>query len=230
MPDQREAADLAALREEVRSRAVLQLQVDGIPTKFFDQRGSLAACHRAGWFYEPAMLQRIAENDRPGVYLDVGANMGNHTAFFAQHCPSTTVHAFEPLDFIYASLVENVALNELSKVVLHQYGLGQAPGEFTTQMGNRSFQIHCRRLDDLAIEGPIAVVKVDIEGMELAFVKGAAETLRRERPLVYVEAHSQVELAQLDVALGGLSFRRTGRVFNASPTYEFAPENDPLLT
>jgi FkbM family methyltransferase len=225
-----ETAEMATLREEVRSRDILELEVGGVRTRFFDARGSLAACHRAGWFYEPKMLNRIADLARKGVYLDVGANMGNHTVFFAQHCPATAVHSFEPLNFIFALLEENVRLNDLSNVSLYPFGLGAVDGEFKTQMGRRTFPIACRRLDDLRIEGPLAVVKVDIEGMELQFLRGAQKTLLRERPLIYLEAHTDAELADLETALAGLSYRRTGRVFNATPTYEFAPDGDALLS
>lgn len=229
MADEQGYERLDALREEMRARDVIHMEVSGIQTRFFDQQGALAACHRRGWFYEPAMLEHIAHQAREGAYLDVGANIGNHTVFFAQHCPATVVHAFEPLDFIFANLAENIALNQLSNVKLYRHGLGEQAGEFPTQMGNRVFQITCRRLDELRLTGPIAVVKVDIEGMESSFLRGAAETLRVERPLLYIEAHTSGEVQDLDRTLAALAYRRTGKVFNASPTYEFAPEEDPLL-
>lgn len=220
---------VGGLRREVRARPVIDLEVAGVSTKFYDQQGALAACHRGGYFYEPNMLQHIAALGRSGVYVDVGANIGNHTVFFAQHCPATVVHAFEPLDFIYANLIENVTLNGLSNVELHQHGLGDTVGRFPTQMGNRVFEVACERFDDLHVEGPLAVVKVDIEGMELAFLRGASRSLQLERPLLYIEAHTPGEVEALDGELQNLAYRRTGRVFNASPTYEFAPDEDPLL-
>jgi FkbM family methyltransferase len=228
---------LAALREEARGRELLDIEVDGVKTRFYDQGGKLADCHRIGEFYEAAMLNRIAALGREGVYLDVGANVGNHTAFFAQHCPSTSVHAFEPLDFVAAILAENVAVNELTdKVFIHQFGLGETPGDVTVKMGQRTYSFGCRRLDDVfadssggALDGPLAVLKVDIEGMEVPFFRGAAGTLRRERPLIYVEAGTPPELAELRALLGELDYRPTGQCFNATATYEFAPAGDPLL-
>jgi FkbM family methyltransferase len=205
---------LDEMRADVRAREVVTLDVDGIRTSFFDQRGALAACHRKGWCYEPAMLARIAGLGRPGAYLDVGANLGNHTVFFAQHCPATTVHAFEPVDVALAMLVENVALNGLTNVSVHPFGLSAQEGQFETQVGNRRFAISCRRLDDLHLDGPLAVVvKVDVEGMELDVVRGAERTLRRDLPLMYVEAHSTERLAELEATLGGIGLQRTGRVF-----------------
>jgi FkbM family methyltransferase len=241
------AERLAALRAEARSRELLDLEVGGVKTRFYDQGGRLADCHRIGVFYEAAMLNRIAELGREGVYVDVGANVGNHTAFFAQHCPSTSVHAFEPLDFVSAILAENVAVNELTdKVVIHRFGLGETPGRVTVKMGKRTYSFGCRRLDDVmagmldsagvsgmldcaGVSGPLAVLKVDIEGMEVPFFRGAAETLRRERPLIYVEAGTAPEFAALRSLLAELDYRPTGLRFNATATYEFAPVGDPLL-
>lgn len=229
MPAEPAAKTLEELRSEVRASELIDFEVRGIKTRFFDQRGALAACHRAGTFYEYGMLVRIAELGRPGTYIDVGANIGNHTVFFAQHCPATVVHAFEPLDFVYAHLAEAVAVNGLTNVVLHQYGLGAKSGDVTICTGSDYYVIRCRRLDRIRIRGPVAVIKVDIEGMESAFIQGARRTLRRKRPVLYIEAQTETELASIEAALGRLSYRRTGRVFNATPTYEFARDGDPLL-
>jgi hypothetical protein len=45
----------------------------------------------------------------------------------------------------------------------------------------------CVRLDDFLGEGAVALIKIDVEGFELAALRGADETLRRDRPVLYVE-------------------------------------------
>ena len=47
-----------------------------------------------------------------------------------------------------------------------------------------------RRLDDLAL-GDVGFVKIDVEGHELAVLRGAAETLQRNRPPLLVEAEER---------------------------------------
>ena len=50
-----------------------------------------------------------------------------------------------------------------------------------------------RRLDGLAREcgwGPVAFVKIDVEGAEQLVLTGALELLRRDRPLLFIEVHS----------------------------------------
>jgi hypothetical protein len=81
------------------------------------------------------------------------------------------------------------------------------------------------RLDEL-IQKPVALIKLDIEGMELMALKGA-ERLLLGRPVVFAEAHSEEELDTMDELLGKRGYRATGRVFNASPTYEWVASSGP---
>jgi FkbM family methyltransferase len=50
-----------------------------------------------------------------------------------------------------------------------------------------------RRLDGLVREygwGPVALIKIDVEGAEQLVLTGALELLRRDRPLLFIEVHS----------------------------------------
>jgi Methyltransferase FkbM domain len=42
------------------------------------------------------------------------------------------------------------------------------------------------RLDDL-IDGPVDFIKIDVEGMEMAVLEGAAGLVARNRPDIYIE-------------------------------------------
>jgi hypothetical protein len=59
-----------------------------------------------------------------------------------------------------------------------------APG---TGTGLRRITVPSRRLDTLLPEGRIALVKCDVEGHELRCLAGAAETVRRSRPMWLLE-------------------------------------------
>lgn len=43
-----------------------------------------------------------------------------------------------------------------------------------------------RRLDDLAV-GPVDLLKIDVEGMEMAVLAGAETTIARDRPFLFIE-------------------------------------------
>ena len=172
------------------------------------------------------------------AYLNVGAHLGTHTVWFAMLCRAREVHAFEPVGRFADVVARNVALNGLSgRVTLHRVGLSDKAGRATNrlsaehQMGfmpdasvtDETFPIS--RLDDVVGPRKVSVVKLDVEGMEAAVLRGAPRLLAESRPVVYAEAHTEDLLAAIADALGPFGYTATGRVFNASPTHEFtAPQ------
>jgi hypothetical protein len=90
---------------------------------------------KKGELYEEPFLEYIRSLDLRGVYVDIGAHLGTHTVWFATMCPSTRVHAFEPLSRFADVVRRNVTLNELDgKVTLHQVGLSDRPGRATNTL------------------------------------------------------------------------------------------------
>lgn len=188
----------------------------------------------AGRVYEEQFLEHIRALDRSGVYVDIGAHLGTHTVWFASVCAATHVHAFEPVSRFAGVVQRNVTANDLEgRVTLHRVGLSDQAGRATNrlspehQMGfmadaiatDESFDIV--RLDDVIGRQPIAVIKLDVEGMEAAALRGAGRILSKWRPVVYAEAHTPEDVAEIEQALLPYGYRATGKVFNASPTYEF---------
>jgi 31-O-methyltransferase len=61
--------------------------------------------------------------------VDVGANVGVASAFFAYECGARTVHSFEPIPAAFAALRENV--RHFPACHAHNYGISSASGEAT---------------------------------------------------------------------------------------------------
>jgi len=150
--------------------------------------------------------------------LDVGANVGEVSLLSARRVgPSGRVIAFEPVDAIADALQANVDRNHLPQVEVHRLGLGDVAGSFDLYasyghapgaelnlgMGSlhgdpsvdrRIQSVEVRPLDvlvpSLALQR-IDFLKVDIEGAELACLRGAAETIVRFRPVIAVEVQIQ---------------------------------------
>jgi len=165
------------------------------------------------------MLEAIADLGRVGVYVDVGANIGNHSTYFEMFCPTTKVIAFEPLSSAFRVLEQVRDLNDLS-FETHQLGIGRERAHVLHTIFDTDYHFDVVALDDLGLTD-VAVVKIDIEGMEVPALEGMRETLRTSKPMLYVEAHTDQEVLAQSEVLDPLGYSRTGRVFNASPTYEW---------
>ena len=181
---------------------------------------------------------------RPGmVVLDIGANIGAHTLFFARAVgASGVVHAFEPQRIVYQALAANVALNSLTNVHCHQAILGERQGTLLvppidyTQANNfgglelggwsTGEPVQVVRLDDLGIER-CDFMKLDVEGMELDVLRGARALLRRCGPLLYVENDRPDRQAEVIREIGAqdyLMYWHPSPLFNPS-NYKGNPEN-----
>jgi FkbM family methyltransferase len=140
--------------------------------------------------------------------------------FFAQHCPAELVYAYEPREHIREELDANIALNKLQKkIIVEPWAVSDKVETFTLRLLQRDHEVESRRLDDL--HEKVAVIKIDVEGMETAVLDGAARLLRESRPFVFAEARTDPERDTLDACFAKYDYKATGRVFNATPTYEY---------
>lgn len=132
--------------------------------------------------------------------VDVGAHNGVYTYYLER--AGLHVEAFEPVPECQAVIaamrgditLHRVALSDGSGatelVVPLQYGapetqlahLGERAGE---QIGAR-LEVTVATLDSFALRD-VSIVKIDVEGHELAVLRGARETLGRDHPLLYME-------------------------------------------
>jgi FkbM family methyltransferase len=189
-----------------------------------------------GKVYEEDFLQRICDLGRAGVYVDIGAHLGTHTIWFAMQCPSTHVHAFEPVARFAEAVRTNVELNGLSgHVTVHEIGLAASrSGEASNHLSREhavgmssdapvAFDVVFRtaRLDDL-VRDRVAVIKLDVEGMEPQVLAGARRILDRDRPEVFAEAFTAVEREALEQALRPYGYRNAGKVSGTGqPVFRF---------
>ena len=139
--------------------------------------------------------------DRSKISLDVGANLGLYTYYLARY--SKHVHAFEPNPLPFDILQSVVPPN----VTAHQMALTDrtaAEVELIVPRGRRGWsnngpsldraregrygiaRVPAKRIGDLDF-GEIGFIKIDVEGHELWVLNGATETLRRDRPILFVE-------------------------------------------
>lgn len=146
------------------------------------------------------------------VVLDIGANLGSFARFLAKR--ATRVYAFEPIPQTYDFLTNNMRRLMLSNVqcmnlalsdcnqeqtmVIPTYRWGQEcwyDARIKTPQANpkwREFTISSRTLDSLNLP-PISFIKCDANFHELAVLRGALETIRRDHPSMLIEVNPDPE-------------------------------------
>lgn len=147
--------------------------------------------------WETGVVRRLL---RAGMcVVDVGANVGYFSVLASRLVgPSGLVVAVEPSPYAADRLRRTVEVNRLSNVRVEQIGLGATAGEATLfhplpdnhtpsmlgDIGTPGVRVPIRTLDECLPEwgvGRVDLLKVDVEGFEVAVLAGAAATLAAGR-------------------------------------------------
>lgn len=209
--DPQDAPSARAARVWARAREILsdetqitRAEIDGRKVAFATdmERDPIQKRHRAGAFYEPVELGWIAAHlPGGGTFVDIGANVGNHSLYAGLFCGAGRIIPFEPNPLAYRLLVLNVALNELSEQVVFDFiGVGASDLDEdgfamsariknlgAAKMLRDAGDIATVRPDDVLQDETPGVVKIDVEGMEMSVLRGLQKTIRRCRPVLIVE-------------------------------------------
>ena len=163
---------------------------------------------------------------RPGdVVLDIGANIGAFTLFFARAVqPGGLVVAYEPQRILFQVLCANLAINRLHNVEARRAALGESPGRMRLprlDYGREDNFGNVILKDEEAEAGePVGVetidamelarcslIKIDVEGMERQVLLGGGDTIERHRPVIYLENNIREKSPALIQILFDLGYR-----------------------
>lgn len=168
--------------------------------------------HMQGEFYEPEELEIIKRHFTfGGTFLDVGANVGNHSIFAAKFLHAARVIPLEVNPVAYQTLIANVMLNGLDDIVdLSRLGIGVS--DTASETGSITFGDHnigagrvsteggeLRLLpgDEIVGDTPVDFIKIDVEGMEMTVLAGLHDTIVRNRPRMFIEVDNENQEAFL---------------------------------
>ncbi len=149
--------------------------------------------------------------------LDCGANIGVHTVEWARHMHGWgQVHAFEAQERIYYALAGNIAINNCSNaratwaavgakggtldVPKVDYNLPSSFGSLELRKSatnedigqdirydkSGTYEVPMITLDSVKLS-QVDFIKIDVEGMEIDVLQGAAKLLKKHRPMMLIE-------------------------------------------
>lgn len=163
--------------------------------------------HALGQFFEIDELRVLREVVGSGKSIvEVGANVGNHLAFYAQHMKPKRIFPFEPNPAAVNLLTRNIEANGFAPVV-DQRGIGIGAGArygtfsvvlpYDDNLGAARLahggaeegteQVEVYPLDERLKGEAVDFIKIDVEGMEFDVLDGASELISRNKPVLMVE-------------------------------------------
>lgn len=179
-------------------------QIDGRTVRFCTNLDNdpIQRKHRKGVFYETHELRSLAALlPKGGTFVDIGANVGNHSLYAALFLEAGRVIPFEPNPKAYRLLIQNMLINDVAdQIEFSKLGCGVsdvAQDGFAvedrtrnlggTRMIEEGGSLQVFRADDLLAEESPDVIKIDVEGMELAVLRGLTGVLARCKPAIQIE-------------------------------------------
>jgi FkbM family methyltransferase len=157
----------------------------------------------------------------PGsVAVDVGAHIGYLTLELARAVgPAGRVYAMEPDPAVAATLRSNLRRNGLAaRVVVVERAAGATSGRASLYVSGggetsslaavpgfrRELDVAVTPVDDVIGDDPVDVVKLDVEGAEVAALQGMKRLLRRRGDLTLVVECNPALLAAMGTSAGAL--------------------------
>tara|TARA_B100001750_G_C15496852_1_gene594756 strand:- start:1169 stop:1921 length:753 start_codon:yes stop_codon:yes gene_type:complete len=158
--------------------------------------------------------------------IDIGANKGVFSYLLSKL--SSRVHAFEPNPKMYdilkrmgrnniltyrvalssktgfASLL--VPMDEKTKTFSNE---GATLSKVNVSGANKSVDVEIKTLDSYSFDN-IGFIKIDVEGYEMEVLKGAVETLKKNKPILLVEleeSHTKRPIMNLIKEIEGYGYR-----------------------
>jgi FkbM family methyltransferase len=169
----------------------------------------------ASWFYEHLDLSKDAKEHREiraiikrvlsenSNCIDVGASIGVILNSILKAAPKGTHYAFEPIPALYQDLVDSFpevhvfpfAVSDKSGVATFHHVVSRPAYSGIRRRRYpsdnevvRQIEVRQDTLDNVIGGGlPIHFIKIDVEGAELGVLKGAANTIRNNKPTILFE-------------------------------------------
>lgn len=165
---------------------------------------------------EVNFLNLVAEKGMKAI--DIGANIGISSVAIATRIGRTgTLYSFEPLPQFFDTLNKNISSNGLENVEAYEIAVTDQTGRvpfyekglssgIVFEEGAEKSEVSTTTIDRFVKEKNIVrvdLINMDCEGSELLVLKGAKETLGKNKVKIFCEIHHDF-LKQLGQSIEGL--------------------------
>jgi len=147
-------------------------------------------------FFESTTLDYLRDRHKiQKVIIDAGANIGNHSVYFANFLKYQKIICFEPVPDNFALLTKNLAPYpniKLYEVALSHQAIKLGMYCNLRNMGSAKIyrggklKVNAITLDSLNLKN-VTLMKIDVEGHEPLLLEGAKDTINRCHPLILIE-------------------------------------------
>jgi len=172
--------------------------------------GDVTAALVSDGIYHPQMTKVFQGTVSKGMtYIDIGANIGYFTLIAAKIVGEEgEIFAFEPEPLNFDLLVKNIALNKYENVIPMQKAISNkdgtaklfvdrisfgshsliTPGKDVHSFGQDTIEVEAQTLDSFFknYTGKIDLVKIDVEGAELAVLEGMESIINQNKELIII--------------------------------------------
>ena len=171
---------------DLKDGAILYTHSDHIGRKIQQTRDS----------YERDLLNELSRRmKKSGTFLDIGANIGNHSVYFARYLADKVI-SIEPNGNNFALLERNAA--DLPIIAIcgacsdvagmgHVQDVSHNMGMCELEPGNT---VHVFRADALITE-PVRLIKIDAEKSTGNALRGCEKLIYQYRPIIVIEGRSE---------------------------------------
>lgn len=147
--------------------------------------------------------------EKNSVIIDVGANIGFESLYFARKYPDNLVYSYEPTSIPYKCLSKSKDINGLDNLKIFKLGVGEKSGKATIHSAtmdtyNKGLasidtnfdlddtfskeSIDIITLDDHVKEDMrVSFIKIDVQGYEMKVLQGATNLIKKDRPVIIFE-------------------------------------------
>lgn len=159
------------------------------------------------WDFDQILkLKNIIKNSN-SLFLDCGSNFGSYSIIIASLCKNTKVISFDASLKTIKRLEENIDLNNLKTIEVHNVGIGQYDSEEYFNDYDSDFKnLGSYRFEKVPNSKPIKtikldnflnkmnldkyesiLIKLDIEGHEYQALLGLIDTIKQYKPIFFIE-------------------------------------------